>query len=102
MTPDNVRYTPEPFIRSADQSRQVPLNVLNVVQLRREGVEDVNDDDLPVGLTLVEQSHDAENLNLLHLSNISDLLADFTDIKGIVVTACLGLCVGLSGIFPSL
>jgi len=34
----------------------VPLNVLDVVKLGGEGIVDVDDDDLPISLTLVEES----------------------------------------------
>jgi len=35
------------------------LDVLNVVQLGRERVLHVDDEDLPVGLAFVEEGHDA-------------------------------------------
>ena len=46
----------EPLVGSTDEAGEVALNVLNVVQLGSEGVVDIHDDDLPVGLTLVEES----------------------------------------------
>ena len=78
------------------------LDILDVVQPVGEGVVDVDDNDLPVGLTLVEESHNAENLDLLDLADISDLLADLADIERIVVTLGLGLRVLLLRIFPGL
>jgi len=93
---------PEPLIGSTDQARQVPLDILNVVELGGKGVVDVNDKDLPVGLAFIEQSHDTKNLDLLDLSDIADLLADLADIEGIVITACLGLSVSLGGVLPCL
>lgn len=45
----------EPLVGSSDESREVSLDVLNVVELGGEGVVDVDDDDLPVGLSLVEE-----------------------------------------------
>ena len=93
---------PEPLIRRANEPGEVILNILDVVELRRERVVDVDDDDLPVGLTLVEKRHDAENLDLLHLADIADLLADLADIEGIVVTLGLGLRVSLLRVFPGL
>lgn len=93
---------PEPLVGGTDQSREVPLDVLDVVQLGRKGVVDVDDEDLPVGFALIEQRHDTENLDLLDLSDVADLLTDFADIEGIVVTASLGLGVSLGGVLPGL
>lgn len=80
----------------------MPLNVLNVVQLGSEGVLDVNDENLPVCLTLIEESHDAENLDLLDLANIADLLANLADIERIVVAPRLRLGVSRRGVLPRL
>jgi len=80
----------------------MPLDVFNVVQLRGEGVVDVDDDDLPVGLALIEERHDAEDLDLLDLANVADLLADLADIEGIVVSSRLGLGMGCGWVFPGL
>ena len=44
---------PEPFISGSDQAGEVPLNILNVVQLACERIQNVDNDDLPVGLALV-------------------------------------------------
>ena len=78
------------------------LNVLNVVQLARERVLNVNNNDLPVGLTLIEESHDTEDLDLLDLADVADLFTDLANIERIVVTLGLGLGVSLSRVFPSL
>ena len=78
------------------------LDVLDVVQLGGEGVVDVDNDDLPVGLLLVEQSHDTENLDLLDLADVANELADFANIERIVVTLGLGLGVNGVGVLPSL
>jgi predicted secreted protein len=78
------------------------LDVLDVVQFGRERVLDIDDDDLPVSLAFVEERHDPEDLNLLDLSNVTDLLADLADIQRIVVAVGLGLSMLLVGIFPRL
>jgi hypothetical protein len=78
------------------------LDVLDVVQFRCERVLDVDDDDLPVCLALIEERHDPEDLDLLDLSNVADLLANLADVQRIVVTPGLGLSVLLSRIFPCL
>lgn len=106
----------------------MPLDVLDVVKLGGEGIVDVDDDDLPISLTLVEESpvdskqeqmisvserlyekwskilhaHDTENLDLLDLSNVSDLLSDLTDVERVVVSSGLGLGVNLGRVLPSL
>jgi hypothetical protein len=80
----------------------VALDILNVVELRSEGVIHVNNDDLPVGLLLVEKSHDTEDLDLLDLTSVTDELADLADVERIVVTLGLGLGVDGVGVLPSL
>ena len=94
--------SPEPLVGCTDEAGEVVLDVLNVVQLGRKGVVDVDDDDLPVGLALVEESHDAEDLDLLDLADVADLLADLADIERVVVALGLGLGVGLVRVLPGL
>lgn len=91
-----------PGATHADKTREVLLDVLNVVELRGERVVDVDDDDLPVGLTLVEEGHDAENLDLLDLADVADLLADLADVERVVVASRLGLGVDLGRVLPRL
>ena len=78
------------------------LDVLDVVQLGSEGVGNVDDDDFPVGLTLIEKGHDTENLDLFDLASITDLFANLANIEGIVVTLGLGLRVRVVGVLPGL
>jgi len=78
------------------------LDILNIVQLGREWVLDVDDEDLPVGLAFIKESHDAEDFNLLNLPYITHLFADLADVQRIVVAVGLGLAVLLSRILPSL
>ena len=94
--------SPEPLVRGTDQTREVPLNIFDVVELGCKRVLDINDDDFPVRLTLVKESHDTEDLDLLHLPDIADLLTNLTDVEGIVVTLGFGLRVSLLRIFPRL
>jgi len=100
-----VKSLPEPLVGSPDQARKVTLDVFNVVELWSEGVVDIDDDDLPVCLAFVEQGHDAEDLDLFHLTGVTDLLADLANIERVIITPGLGLCMedirvlpGLSGI----
>jgi hypothetical protein len=92
----------EPLIGGTEKTRQVSLNILNVVQLGGERVVDINDNDLPVSLLLVEESHDTEDLDLLDLANVTDELTDLTDIERVVVTLGLGLGVNGVGVLPGL
>ena len=92
----------EPFIRRAEEAWQVALNVLDVVQLRRERVVDVDDHDLPVCLFFVEEGHHAEDFDLLDLACIADELADLADVEGVVVALGFGLGVDDVGVFPGL
>lgn len=78
------------------------LNILDIIELRSQRVVDINDNDLPVGLLLVEQSHNTENLDLLHLTWESNQLTDFTDIQWIIVALGLGLGVDNVGVLPGL
>lgn len=92
----------EPLVGGAEETWQVALDILNVVQLWRQWVVDVDDDDLPVGLALVEQSHDSENLDLLDLAGLGDGLTDLADVQWVVVTLGLGLWVGNVRVLPCL
>jgi len=80
----------------------VPLDILDVVQAGSKRVVDVNDNDLPVGLTLVEESHDTEDLDLLDLTGLGDELTNLADIEWVVVAVHLGLGVGGVGVLPGL
>jgi membrane protease YdiL (CAAX protease family) len=72
------------------------------VELGSKWVVDINDDELPVSLTLIEQSHNTKNLDLLDLTRVSNLFTDFADINWIVVTLGLGLSMNLVRVFPGL
>ena len=80
----------------------MPFDILYVVQLGREWVVNINHDHFPIGFALVQQGHDAENLDLFNLSDISDLFANFADVERVVVTLGLGLCVSLCWVLPGL
>lgn len=92
----------EPLVGGTEQTRQVALDILNVVELGSQGVVDVNDDDLPVSLLLVEKGHHAQDLDLLNLAGIADELTDLADIKRVVVALGLGLGVDGVGVLPGL
>lgn len=93
---------PEPLVGGAQQTRQVTLDILNVVQLGSERVVDVNDNDLPVGLLLIKQSHHTKDLDLLDLTGVADQLTNLADVERVIVTLGLGLWVNDVGVFPGL
>lgn len=78
------------------------LDVLNVVEFRSKRVVYVNNDDLPVSLLFVKESHDAENLDLLDLPSVTDKLANLANVERVVVALGLGLRVDDVGILPGL
>jgi hypothetical protein len=80
----------------------VALDILDVVELGCQRVVDIDDDDLPVSLLLVEERHDAEDLDLLDLAGVADELADLAHIERVVVALGLGLGVDDVGVFPGL
>jgi hypothetical protein len=93
MAIDNEKKicAPEPLVGGTDEAGKVPLDVFDVVELGCKGVLDIDDDDFPVGLAFIEEGHDAEDLDLLDLANITDLFADLADVERVVVTFGLGL-----------
>jgi hypothetical protein len=92
----------EPFVRGAEETRQVALDVLDIVQLRSQWVVHVDDHDLPVRLALVEQCHDTEHLDLDDLTGLGDQLANLAHVQWVVVALGLGLLVYHVGVFPCL
>ena len=78
------------------------LDIFDIIQLGRKRILNIDDYDLPVCLSFVEKGHDTEDFDLLDLADVTDLFANFTNIKGVIVAFGLCLGVGLSGIFPSL
>lgn len=78
------------------------LNILNIVELGSERVVDIDDNDLPVSLLLVEKGHDTEDLDLLHLTSVANKLTNLADVKRVIVTLGLGLGVDGVGVLPSL
>ena len=92
----------EPFVRGSEQAGKMPLDVLNVVELRCQGVFSVDDNDFPVCLFFVEQRHHTQDLNLLDLTCVADKLSDFAHVERVIVAFGLGLGMDNIGIFPCL
>lgn len=92
----------EPLVGGTQKTGQVTLDILDIVELGGKRVVDVDDNDLPVSLLLVKQGHDTEDLDLLHLTSVTDELANLADIERVVVTLGLGLGVNNVGVLPGL
>jgi len=93
---------PEPLVGSPDETRQVTLDIFDIVQLGSERVGNVDDNDLPVCFTLIEESHNTEDLDLFDLASVTDLFTDFANIEGIIVTLGLSFRVSDIGVLPGL
>jgi len=93
---------PEPLVCGSDETGQVTFDIFDVVQLGSEGVGNVYNNDLPVGLTLIEEGHDTENLDLFDLASETDLFANLANVEGVVVTLGLGFGVRVVGVLPGL
>jgi hypothetical protein len=92
----------EPLVRRSEQARQVPLDIFDVIELRSQRVIDINNDDLPVGFFLIQQSHDPEDFDLLDLAGVADKFANLTDVKWVIVALGFGFRMDYIGIFPCL
>ena len=97
-----IQPIPEPLVGSSDETGQVTLDIFDVVQLGSERIGNIDDDDLPVCLTLVEESHDTEDLDLFNLAGETDLFTDLANVEGIIVTLGLGFGVRVVGVLPGL
>jgi len=80
----------------------VTFDIFDVVQLGSERIGNIDDDDLPVCLTLIEESHDTEDLDLFDLAGETDLFTDLANVEGIIVTLGLGFRVRVVGVLPGL
>ena len=78
------------------------LHIFNIVQSWGQWIIDINDNDLPISLLLVQEGHDTKDLDLLDLAWGSDELADLADVQRVIVTFGLGLRVNNVRIFPGL
>lgn len=78
------------------------LDIFDVVQLGCKRIVNIDDYDLPVCFSFIKKGHDTKDFDLLDLADVTDLFANFANIKGVIITQCLCLSMGLSGIFPGL
>jgi len=77
---ERIQSVPEPLVGSSDETGQVTLDIFDIVQLGSERIGNIDDDDLPVCLTLIEESHDTEDLDLFDLAGETDLFTDLTNV----------------------
>lgn len=104
---------PEPVPRGVQQTGEMHVHVVNRVQLRGERVGHVYDYDFPVRLARVDQTQNAQGLDLFDRPRGDDAAfattiivsswAYLACVEGIVVAlvvSCRGIAVG--GIFPRL
>lgn len=80
----------------------MPLDILDVIETRSEGVIDINNEDFPVRLAFIEESHDAQNLDLLDLTSVPDGLTNLAHVERVIVAVGASLGVLLGGVFPGL
>jgi hypothetical protein len=80
----------------------VLFHILDIVELWCQWILDIDDNNFPVGLLFIEQSHDAEDLDLLNVAWPGDEFSNFANVERVVVTLGLGLGVNDVGVFPCL
>jgi len=78
------------------------FHVLDVVELGRERIIDVDSNNFPIRFTFVKKSHCAENLDLFDLAWVAYFFANLAHVNRIIVTLCLGLRMRNSRILPRL
>jgi hypothetical protein len=76
------------------------LDVLDVVQFARPSVVDVNGDDLPIRLAVVDHAQHAENLYLARLADADLPQPDLADVQRVVVATHPRVRVDEVGVFP--
>ena len=75
---------------------------MDVVEVLRQRIVDVNGYDFPVGLSLVNHGKDAKDLDLEDGASRMDGGANLTDVDGVVVTLAVGGGVGVVWVLPGL
>jgi hypothetical protein len=75
----------EPVARGLQQAGHVRLDVVDVVELGGQRVVDVDGDDLPVALALVDEADGAQDFDLDDRAALVDARADLAHVQWIVV-----------------
>lgn len=78
------------------------LHVGDGIDLLRQRIVDVDHDDLPVRLPLVQDRQAAEEFDPFDLAGRGDVGAEFADVEGVVVASFLGVGVDEGWVFPCL
>jgi len=92
----------EPLVCGAEEAWEVTFDIFDVVELGSQRVFHVDDNDLPIRLFFVKESHDAKNLDLLDLTGFCNELTDLADVEWIIVPLGFGLRVNDVRVLPSL
>ena len=78
------------------------LDILYIVQPRGQRIIDINDNNLPVRLALVQKRHNSQDFDLLDLTRRGDELTNLTYIERIIIPLGFGFSVLEIRIFPRL
>lgn len=92
----------EPFVGSSEKTGKMSFDILDIIELGGQGVVYIDDNDLPISLFLIEESHDAKNLYLFDLTSVTNELTNLANIEWVIVTFGLGLRMDDIRVFPSL
>ena len=78
------------------------FNVLNIVELRCQGIVDVDTNNFPIGFLFIKKSHDAEYLDLFDLSSKTDSFTNLYHVQWVVIPFCFRFGVDDVRILPGL
>mmetsp|Transcript_2249 Transcript_2249/g.3412 ORF Transcript_2249/g.3412 Transcript_2249/m.3412 type:complete len:256 (-) Transcript_2249:192-959(-) len=92
----------EPGENFVQFTRELPLDVGDVVDERGLGIIRGDGDDLPVKFTIINHSIDTDGLNAVHATALMRNRANLDDVNGIIVASGVQDLVGMGGILPSL
>lgn len=92
----------EPLDRGAQESREELFDVLDVLHLISKRVVDVDSQELPVSLALIDQRQSSEDLHLDDVTTRSHSRANLADVDRVVVAFAPGGLVNMLGPLPRL
>lgn len=92
----------EPVTSGLDESGTVSLDIFNVVQFLSHRVLGIDDDDLPVGLALIKECHDTQDLDWVHGARLHQVTTNLYAVQRIIIASALGVVVNFKRRLPSL